>query len=174
MKKRYPVAALAFSLAGYLALGGFEGYSNHVYIPVPGDFHTAGFGHADNRLPIGSYITEQQAVKWLAEDTQEAQNAIKRCVKVPLAQEEFDAYVSFAYNVGQTAFCNSTLVKKLNTGQYEQACDELKKWVYSGGVKYNGLVTRRKIESLMCKQGQYPVTPEWLERFRDVFLEVSK
>lgn len=174
MKKRYPVSALVLSVAGYLAIGGFEGYSDHVYIPVPGDNPTAGFGHMDARMDVGSYITEEQAVKWLADDTIEAQNTIKQCVKVPLSQAEFDAYVSFAFNVGQKNFCNSTLVKKLNAGQYSQACEELKRWVYSGGVKYKGLETRRKAEALMCQNDQYPVTPEWLERFEHVFMEISK
>ena len=174
MRKRYPVTALALSVAGYLAIGGFEGYKDHVYIPVPGDFHTAGFGHADNRLPVGQHITENQAVLWLSEDTKTAQNAVKRCVKVPLSQDEFNAYVSFSFNVGQTAFCNSTLVKKLNAGQYDQACEDLKLWVYSGGVKYKGLETRRNIESMICKHGRYPETPEWLKRFEPLFNEMSK
>lgn len=174
MNKRVSAALLSFSIAGFLALGNLEGYENHVYIPIPGDNPTGGFGHMDPRLPVGAYVSEKQAVQWLTEDTREAQNAVKRCVKVPLSQNEFDAYVSFAYNVGETAFCRSTLVKKLNGGQYEQACDELKKWVYSGGVKYKGLITRRNIENLICKTGQYPMTPEWLERFRDTFTEISK
>lgn len=173
-KKRVATGLLSLSLAGLLLIGGQEGFVDHVYIPVKGDLPTAGFGHADKRLQVGEHISMNQAIQWLAEDTQEAQNDVRRCVKVPLTQAEFDSYVSFAYNVGGEKFCSSTLVRKLNAGQYKDACEELKRWVYAGGVKYNGLVTRRKIESLLCETGQYPETPEWLLKFRDTFIEISK
>ena len=133
--KRIKAALLSLSVAGLLAIAGFEGFSDKVYIPVPGDLPTVGFGHADPRLTIGERISKQQAVDFLSQDVQDAQRAVQKCVHVPLTQFEFDA------------------------------CEGLKAWVYSGGVKYKGLETRRKIETLICKTGQYPNTPSWLNRF---------
>lgn len=174
MKVRYAVTALSVSLAGILSIANFEGYADKVMIPVPGDVATGGFGHADNRLPIGQYVDEAQAVDWLKDDIEKHMAYLIKCVKVPLTQSEFDAYLSFAFNVGGNAFCNSSLVKKLNFGDYQGACEGLKAWVYSGGVKYKGLETRRNIERLMCESGQYPQTPSWLDRFIPEFKKISK
>lgn len=174
MKVRYAVTALSVSLAGILSIANFEGYADKVMIPVPGDVATGGFGHADKRLPVGLYIDEAQAVAWLKEDIEKHRAFLVKCVKVPLSQSEFDAYLSFAFNVGGNAFCNSSLVKKLNSGDYRGACEGLKAWVYSGGVKYKGLETRRNIERLMCESGQYPQTPSWLDRFIPEFKKISK
>lgn len=155
-KTRLAVASLSLSAVGLAAITTYEGYRDTVYIPVPNDLPTAGYGHADIRFPVGKRITKDQALKWLAEDTKEAETAIKKCVRVPLTQSEFDSYVSFAYNIGGTAFCKSTLVKLLNQANYNAACQELKKWVYSGGQKIKGLEARRKMEYLTCSQGIYP------------------
>lgn len=155
-KKRVAAGLLTLSLFGLGALTQLEGYEERVYIPVPGDAPTAGYGHKEARLPVGKLITKEQAMQWLQEDVKFASDAIKQCIKVPISQQEFDAYVLFAYNVGQTAFCNSTLVKKLNSADYNGACNELHRWVYSGGVKYKGLENRRAIENLICQEGIYP------------------
>lgn len=174
MKTRYAVTALSVSLAGILSIANFEGFADKVMIPVPGDMPTGGFGHADNRLPVGQYVSKAQAVAWLKDDIEKHRAYLVECVKVPLSQSEFDAYLSFAFNVGGNAFCNSTLVKKLNSGDYQGACEGLKAWVYSGGVKYKGLETRRNIERLMCESGQYPQPSSWLDRFIPEFKKISK
>lgn len=154
--KRLPVTALSLTAAGLLAIAGYEGYSDRVSIPVSGDEPTAGFGHKDGRMAVGSYVSPSQALAWLKADTKEAEAAVKRCVRVPLFSYEYDAYVSFAFNVGGSAFCSSTLVKKLNAYDYEGACTELTRWVYSGGIKYAGLQARRMKEALTCTRGEYP------------------
>lgn len=150
LSKRLAVGALSLSAAGLLAICGYEGFSDTVYIPVRGDAPTAGFGHKDSRLTVGERVTSAQALAWLGEDVHQAESAVRRCVSVPLYQHEFDAYVSFAFNVGGGAFCSSTLVRKLNSGDYEGACSELKRWVYAGGRKVDGLVKRREKEYAMC------------------------
>lgn len=150
LSKRLAIGALSLSAVGLLAICGYEGFSETVYIPVRGDAPTAGFGHKDSRLTVGERVTSAQALAWLGEDVHQAESAVRRCVSVPLYQHEFDAYVSFAYNVGTKAFCTSTLVRKLNSGDYEGACSELKRWVYAGGRKVEGLVKRREKEYAMC------------------------
>ena len=157
---RYAVAGLALSAAGLAAITTYEGYSDTVYVPIPGDVPTAGYGHADIRLPVGKRISKDQALKWLKEDTQEAVRAVQKCVRVPLTQAEFDAYTSFAYNCGTAAFCNSTLVKLLNQANYKAACDQLHRWVYSNGKKIKGLENRRDMEALTCTSGIYPKAAE--------------
>ena len=156
--KRVAVSSLTLSSAGLIAITQFEGFSDKVYIPIKGDVKTVGYGHTGaevNRLPVGTYVSKDQALRWLAEDTEEAQDAIRRYVRVPLSQNEFDAYVSFVFNLGETAFRNSTLLKKLNQADYYGACKELHRWVYAQGRVVKGLEARRKMESLMCIEGKY-------------------
>ena len=79
-----------------------------------------------------------------------ARAGIARCVSVPLTQNELDAYVSFAYNVGTANFCRSTMARKLNAGDYAGACAELRRWVYFKGKVLPGLVSRREDEYRRC------------------------
>ena len=151
MRTRIAVGALALSAVGLLSIAKFEGFSEVVYQPLPGDVPTAGFGHADPRLKVGDRITSQQALTWLGEDVREAEDAVRRCVKVALTQGEFDAFVSFTYNVGATQFCNSTLVNRVNHRDYSGACGELTRWVYFKGQPIRGLERRRLEELRMCR-----------------------
>ena len=149
MKKRLAVAGLSLSAVGLLTIAKWEGFSDKAYIPVPGDVPTIGFGSTEG-VEMGDTITVPKALERLMRDVGVAESAIGRCVKVPLSQEENDAFTSFAYNVGADAFCSSTLVKKLNAGDYAGACAELKRWVYVDGRKVQGLVNRREAEYRLC------------------------
>lgn len=154
-KTRFAIGALALSASGLIGILGYEGYSETAYIPVPGDKVTVGFGHTGTRVDIGENISFSDAVKWLKDDTSTAEYYVKKCVKVPLYQHEYDAFVSFTFNVGGKRFCESTLLKKLNNKDYKGACAELSRWVYSGGKKYKGLEIRREKERLLCETGEY-------------------
>lgn len=149
MGRRLAVAALSLSAAGLVGIANFEGFSERAYIPVAGDVPTIGFGSTEG-VEMGDTITPQKALERLMRDTGKAESAIGRCVKVPLSQGEFDAFTSFAYNIGAEAFCSSTLVKKLNSGDYAGACQELKRWVYVDGRRVQGLVNRREAEYRLC------------------------
>lgn len=153
IKQRIAIGAATLSAAGLLAITGYEGYSDRGYIPIEGDVPTAGWGHTCDGVEVGQKVTPDQALTWLKGDTSEAEAAVKRCVKVPLSQGEMDAYTSLAFNIGSGAFCSSTLVKKLNAGDYIGACEEIRRWVYSGGKKVQGLVNRREAEYRMCIGG---------------------
>lgn len=149
LKRRLVVGALSLSAAGLVGIAGYEGYSDEAYIPVPGDVPTIGYGSTEG-VQMGDTITPPKALERLMRDVGVAESAIGRCVKVPLYQHEYDAFASFAYNIGSEAFCSSTLVKKLNYGDYEGACQELKRWVYVDGRRVQGLVNRREAEYRLC------------------------
>lgn len=147
--KRLAAAVLSLSAAGLLAIAGYEGYSEVAYMPTAQDVWTIGFGSTQGVRP-GDRVSVQQALSRLRKDVAQAEGSLVKCVKVPLSQDEFDAYTSFAFNVGEEQFCGSTLVKKLNAGDYSGACSELRRWVYQGGVKLPGLEQRRADEFLTC------------------------
>lgn len=153
-KVRTGIAALALSAAGLLGIISSEGFTERAVIPVPGDVPT--YGHGSTRkadgspVRMGDTITRQQAAELVNKDASQFAAAIKRCVTVPLTQGEFDAYVSLTYNIGAGAFCKSTLVKRLNAGDYAGACAEIKRWDKMGGKVLRGLTARRQREYRMC------------------------
>lgn len=80
-------------------------------------------------------------------------HAVDALVEPVMKPETHAALTSFTYNVGINAFRKSTLLRKLNAGDLKGACGELDRWVYAGGKKFNGLVTRRKAEKELCLSG---------------------
>ena len=149
MIPRQTLAALSLSAAALVGIAMHEGYSDQAYIPVKGDVPTIGFGTTDG-VRMGDRTTPPKALARALTDAQKFEGALKQCVTVPLHQREYDAYVSFSYNVGSSAFCGSTLVRKLNAGDYPGACSELLRWTRAGGLVLPGLVTRRQAEYRQC------------------------
>lgn len=80
-------------------------------------------------------------------------NGVLNCINVPISQNQHAAFTSFAYNVGVPAFCKSSLLKKLNAGDYVGACNGLLAWTYAGGKYVQGLANRRKVEQRLCLKG---------------------
>ncbi|WP_420285117.1 lysozyme, partial [Serratia liquefaciens] len=74
------------------------------------------------------------------------EQGVNQLVKVKITQGQFDALVSFAYNLGLRSLSTSTLLQKMNTGDKQGAANEFGRWVNAGGVKLNGLVMRRAAE----------------------------
>ena len=148
-KIRYAIAGLSLSAAGLVGILNYEGFSDTAYIPVPGDVPTIGFGSTEG-VKLGDTITPEKAIERAYRDIQKTESAIHKCVHVPLSQGEMDAYSSLAYNIGTSAFCSSTLVKKLNARDYEGACAEIKRWIYVKGKKNQGLINRREKEYQTC------------------------
>lgn len=120
----------------------------HAY-PDPGygwKVPTICYGHTRG-VTRGMKATLEQCRVWLIEDYREiVLPAIERCVKAPLTANEAAALADFVFNVGGAAACNSTLMKKLNAGDYAGAAEEFPKWVYSNGKVLPGLVKRRTAE----------------------------
>ena len=101
------------------------------------------------RVKKGDTCTLDQAKEYMRHDLIEFEHTVNSSVKVPLNQNQFDALVSLAYNIGSNAFKSSTLVKKLNTGDYQGAADQFNVWVNGGGKRIQGLVNRRDREKLL-------------------------
>lgn len=139
-----------------------EGFRSRAYDDGAGT-HTVGFGSTarEDGSPVrpGDTITPDRAVVRLAQDVDRTQRALRACIgDVPLYQHEWDAYVSWAYNVGSGAACRSTLVKKLRQTppDYAGACAELLRWTKAGGRELPGLVKRRQAEYELCVKGDEP------------------
>lgn len=113
----------------------------------PSGVITIGYGHTGEDVYSGQTITQEQASQFLIEDVDWAEDVVNSVVLVDLNQNEFDALVSFVFNIGSEAFSNSTLLEYLNKNKREQASAEFIKWVHDGGGnKLNGLIKRRKKE----------------------------
>ena len=150
-KNRAAVAALVVSAATLIGIATNEGYVEMAYRDVVG-VPTIGFGETKN-VKMGDKTTPVRAMIKLEQSIEEHVRGMSACIKVPISQGEFDAYTSFTYNVGVHAFCTSTLVVKLNSGDYEGACKELLKWDHAGGKVYPGLTRRRQEEFKKCSEG---------------------
>ncbi|WP_151765729.1 lysozyme [Acinetobacter colistiniresistens] len=98
------------------------------------------------KVKKGDVCTLDQAKAYFAYDLKRFENAVNSAVKVPVSQNQFDALVSLAYNIGEAAFKGSTLLKKLNAKDYQGAADQFPQWNKGGGKVMKGLVHRRADE----------------------------
>src|SRR5260370_13856260 len=123
----------------------FEGCRLAAYQDVRGVW-TIGYGHTAN-VKEGMVCTQEQAAVWLDSDEKWAEKIVQKLVHVRLTQGEFDALVDFIFNVGSGNFLNSTMLKKLNAGDYAGAADEFEKWDHAGSKVIPGLLRRRVSEA---------------------------
>lgn len=127
----------------------FEELRLKAYI-CPAGKPTIGYGHTNNvsinDVRNGRTVTEQVADQLLLEDVSGAEEAVEKGVDVALTQSQFDALVSFTFNVGNTAFLKSTLLSKLNHGDYLGAANQFLRWNKSNGQVLKGLTRRREAE----------------------------
>lgn len=138
--------------AGIELIKSFEGFRANAY-PDPksgGDPWTVGYGTTKfpSGRPVkqGDKVTPGQAELYLREDVKKFANSVDALVTVPLKQCQYDALVSFVYNLGATNFRTSTLLKKLNARDYKGAADEFLRWVSPGSSVEAGLCRRRTAE----------------------------
>jgi lysozyme len=149
MKARIVIGALTLSASALVGIAVHEGYRGEAYIPVKGDVPTIGFGTTAGVKP-GDRIEPVQALVRKLQDVQRFEGALRQCVRVPLHQHEYDAFLSLAYNIGPGAFCGSTLVRRLNAGDYAGACAEILRWDRFRGEPLRGLTLRRQAENRQC------------------------
>ena len=138
----------------------WEGLSLTAYEDVGGVL-TIGYGSTAGVVP-GMKITKAQAEKRLRDDLAVAEEAVERLVKVDLTDNQFGALVSFVFNVGAGAFKSSTLLRKLNAGDYAAVPGELARWNRAGGKPVQGLANRRAAEAGLWARGA-PVASNTVE-----------
>ena len=140
-------AAVAMS-GGYL-IAPNEGKVNATYIDPVG-IATSCYGHTGPEVKLGQKFTDEQCLDQLAKDLSTHDKQMMNLIRVPLTDYQHAAFLSFTYNVGVGNFKSSTMLRKLNSKDYNGACQELVKWVYAKGKKLKGLVNRRQDELSMC------------------------
>lgn len=136
---------MRISPKGRSMIQGFEGLRLESYIDSAG-IPTVGWGHTGKGVHPGMVINLEYAEHLLAQDLESFENCVSAMTKVDLTQNQFDAMVSFAYNIGCHAFHDSTLLAKLNKGETTGASMEFSRWVHGGGKVIPGLITRREKE----------------------------
>ncbi len=125
----------------------FEGFRPKAY-RCPAGLLTIGYGHViQPGETFSDVITEEAASALLGTDVQSAESAVLRLITVSLTEGQFDALVSFAYNLGAGALQRSTLRQKVNRGQHRQVPAEFMRWTRGGGKELPGLVKRRDMEA---------------------------
>lgn len=128
----------------------FEGFEPEIYLDAAG-LPTIGYGHLIR--PGGEHkmfengISEPAAQALLAKDVWSAERSVLRLISVPLTDGQFDALVSFTFNLGGGALQRSTLRRKVNREEHEEVPREFMRWVWAGGRKLKGLVRRRFAEA---------------------------
>lgn len=129
------VAGLSLSAAAFVGLLTHEGYRERAYAdPAHGSqVPTVGFGSTGADITMATQLAPLPAVQRALRDAGQFEGAIKRCVRVPLSQAEYDVFVALTYNVGHSAFCRSTLVRRLNAGDYRGACEQILRWRFANG-----------------------------------------
>lgn len=140
------------SQAGIDLIHSFESLRLKAY-PDPGSKDgkpvTMGWGSTGPDIKLGMTWTKEQADERFAKDLARFEIGVSKAVSVELKQHQFDALVSFAYNVGLANFLSSTLLKMLNGGYYSNAAIQFGKWIFNDGKIMKGLVRRREAERKM-------------------------
>lgn len=153
-KKRAPKPKHPTHLSehGAQLIASFEGFRPQPYQDSVGVW-TIGYGHTHGVGPNSRPVTKAEALALLQADAADAATAVRDLVDVHLTQNQLDALISFTFNLGAGALAESTLLKRLNKGDYRGARREFGKWVLAGGVRLQGLVRRRHAEAaLFAKQ----------------------
>ena len=151
-RAKYAAAALAISVSGLGFITAQEGKRNVGYYDAVG-VPTSCVGHTGPDVRVGEVYSDAVCLDLLQRDTRIAQADVRRLVKVAVTQEQFDALVSFTFNVGGTNLASSTLLKKINAGDCRGATHEFPRWNRARGVVLPGLTKRRAAEAAMWDSG---------------------
>ncbi|HAG0018050.1 TPA: lysozyme [Salmonella enterica] len=143
------IAIAAALITGTNGNDGLEGVRYQPYQDVVGVW-TVCYGHTGKDIMQGKTYTPAECKALLDKDLNTVARQINPYIKVPIPEATRGALYSFAYNVGAGNFMASTLLRKINQGDINGACDQLRRWTYAGGKQWKGLVTRREIEREVC------------------------
>lgn len=143
---------MQISEKGLNLIKNFEGCRLKAY-KCPAGVLTIGYGHTGKDVKEGLTITQEQAEHYLQNDVIIHSANVSRLVKVPITQNQFDALVSFEYNVGYGNFASSTMLKLINKNKFPEAAQQFDRWVYANKKRLEGLAKRRQAEKeLFLKQ----------------------
>ena len=142
-------------MEGLALIKKFEGCELKAYQCSAGVW-TIGYGHTKDVVE-GMEITQEQAEQMLVDELHEYESYINKYVTVALSQNQFDALVSWVYNLGPANLSASTMLKVLNSGEYEDVPVQMKRWNKAGGKVLEGLIRRREAEACLF------VGKEWFE-----------
>jgi len=136
--------------AGFDLIKKFEGLKLNAYICPAGKW-TIGYGHTKTAKP-NQIITPDRAEFLLEMDLLDSIKAVEKWVAVPLTDNQFSAVVSLVFNIGESQFRRSTLLRRLNAGKYSEAAAEFPRWNKVKGVPVLGLTRRRRAEATLFQQ----------------------
>lgn len=145
-------ASSVVAVTGGMLVAPWEGKENHAYRDLVG-VNTICFGQTKG-VRIGDYKTDEECEKDLASELTNYNTAMKKYVTVPLRDYEEVAYTSFIWNLGETNWRGSTILKKLNAGDRAGACAQLLRWNMARGKEVKGLTNRRNDEYKTCMGGR--------------------
>lgn len=130
-----------------------EGFVPHIYMDAAG-FPTIGYGHLIKQgEDFSNGISRKQGEDLLRHDLRIAERAVLRLIDAPLTQPQFDALVSFTFNLGSGALQRSTLRRVINRGEHYDVPQQMRRWVFAGGRKLRGLIRRRDDEAALYMSG---------------------
>lgn len=153
---RKGAAAVVVASASLLAfIGHWEGSRNAVYLDIVG-VPTVCEGHTGPDVKPGDVWSKERCDAILHKNVSRFSDAVLRCIKVPINQHHYEAFTSLAFNIGESAFCGSTLVRRANAGDLVAACEQILRWNRAGGRVVQGLVNRRKAEHALCLKPMAP------------------
>jgi len=119
------------------------------YLPTPHDRPTAGWGHSGLDVRVGVHYTTEDAYRWLAADLWRAEHCVEQNTGSLVNDNQYGALVSLCFNIGNTAFANSTLVQRLIARRYEDAAAQFLVWDKQDHVTVPGLLRRRQAEKAL-------------------------
>ena len=144
---------MKISLEGLSLIKKFEGCRLEAYY-CSGGVLTIGYGHTGGVKETDT-ITQEEADKLLKGDVLKFEKYVSDNVKVDLDQGQFDALVAWTFNLGVGNLRNSTMLKKLNEADYDSIPFEMRRWNKAGGQTLDGLIRRRKAESLLFESKEW-------------------
>lgn len=130
-----------------------------------GGVWTIGWGHTRGVKP-GQRITPEQAERYLQQDIDVARAIVAKHVTRQINRDQRDALISFVFNIGETQFARSTLLRHVNAGRLAEAVEELPRWVHDDGRVLPGLVVRRAVEAFVWHGKGDAIDPPTLKALR--------
>ena len=147
-KKKYgETTNMKISQEGLALIKKFEGCELKAYHCAAG-VPTIGYG-STHGVTMDIEITQEEADELLMDDVSKFEEAVTKAVKVPLEQNQYDALVSWTFNLGPSNLSSSTMLRVLNEGNYEEVPAQIKRWNKAGGKVLQGLIRRREAEALL-------------------------